>query len=606
MKPWLKFLLFFAAIAVIFFLPILKNADFWGVRDWGWHLYINTIPKDTLLKHKELPLWDPYRCGGIPVLAHPEGPVFSSYFLLVLLLPTMFAFKLGIIVTIMIGAFGMWLLCRRFELSVKASVFAAAIFTLNSSFFLYYAEGTWWYRGFMWLPYIAYFYLKCEDSLKNAIPTAVFLLLVLFDTNTYAFAVVLYFLGLWALLTAVVKKKPMYLLAPVLVVVFALLLGAAKIIPLLNYTIQFPANVVDNESGYTLKSLFTGLLSREQGPYSHWFEDKRPFFHHGIYIGWIGLVAGLLGLLMFWKSQFRMLLLFVITLVVAFGKNAIINLYALLKLLPPYHFFHEATRFMPLAMMAFALFAGMLLSRFEKASAVNFGFFRLEQKHAKIAVAAIVVLLLLDLWLVNTAVLPKIFIATPKMLGEKSSEFYLFNPPYGSNPWADGQVTQQLYENVWGHRMFIEYENGRGISKANCHGNVGLNSQPRYFEDGSNNPSYKGETYLLNGKGNARIVEFSPNWFRIAVNATAADTLVLNQNYYNEWRAEGAKSEAKTANGLLSAEVDTTTKEVTFYYSKKLFIIGFLISLVSIAAVIVAFRKWDRIEAHLPLLKQRL
>jgi uncharacterized membrane protein YfhO len=71
----------------------------------------------------------------------------------------------------------------------------------------------------------------------------------------------------------------------------------------------------------------------------------------------------------------------------------------------------------------------------------------------------------------------------------------------------------------------------------------------------------------------------------VDVGAQNSTRLVINQNFDENWKANGKKAE--NFKGLLSAPVDASDEEVTFYYFPGTFIIGALISLISVAAAII-------------------
>jgi hypothetical protein len=594
-------------LALIFWGAILKNPGNWGVRDWGFHLYMNSVVKESLAQHGQLPFWDPYRCGGNVALAHPEFPAFSLMFLLAWLFPTMLGFKLAIILYAALGLLGAWLLGRQMRLSPLAAAVPAIVYTLNSSLFLYLAEGNYWARAVVWLPWLAYFWLKCGESRRYALPAGAFLLLILLDTNIYMFGVALFFLASWAVLDAAIRRRRQYLVALVLVGLAAGLFGAFKVLPMYDFARQFADQRTDPESGYTWKSLTTGLLDPNQDPYGHWFPDKRPFFHHGTYIGWLPLLLGLAGVLLAWKRWFLWLTVGLLALIISFGKNGFINLYAVIKALPLYASFHEATRFLPVAMLALGLFAGYTVDFFLRVKSVKLGEKPLTVSHGVRTgiFLALLGFILLNMHAVNTAVLPKVFIAPPLPLGPPAAEYSQVNSPYGTNPWSDGKLLpQSLYYDVWGHAMVLNLFQNKGTMKGNCHGAVGvLQAQPAFFDDGAANPAYRGEAYLDGMNGTARITEFTNNRIRVTVETATPGLLVLNQNHYGEWRASGGTGLLqKHTTGLMAVPVDSTTREVTFWYSPRLFTAGLLISLLAIIGGILAYRRWDAVAARVKLL----
>jgi len=596
-------LLILSIIAVIFFAPILSNPEYWGVRDWGFHLFMNEVEKTSIFQYHQFPFWNPYRCGGNVDFGHPENPILSLHFILVMFMNTMIAIKLNIIIYAIIGLFGMFMISKHFKLERYSSFLPPILYVLNSSLILYLAEGNYWYRAMVWLPWVAYFFLKSEENAKNIFPAAFFMLMIFFDTNSYAFGVTMFFLVVYGIVNLVAKRKWNMLAIAFIILAVTGLIGAIKFLPMLEFNHLYPSIRIDNESGYTFKSLYTGLFNREQGPYSHWFDDKRAFFHHGLYIGVIPFILGVIGILLYYKKYAVLGITALIALITAFGKNSIINIYFIVKSIPLYDYFHEATRFNIIFIFVFALFAGLALSRLEKLNAIRLNSIVIPKKAIKGIVILLMLISVVDMYIVNTAVLPKIFIAKPITSFNVSPSFMQVSSPYGSNPWTDGKVTKDLYYNVWGHAMYLNMKSNLGTRNGNCHGVVNMSAQPVNLLNGTPNPLYRGETYLEAGKGNASITEFTPNKVSVAVYASSDDILVLNQNYYISWRAKGGSGEAFNYNGLVAVPVNAATKQVVFYHYLKSFWIGLVVSIFAIVASLLVYLKFDKLRNKFKLLK---
>jgi len=59
------------------FSPIFQEFENWGVRDWDLHIFYHAVPVSTILDYHQFPLWNPYHCGGSPLLAHPQSSFLS-------------------------------------------------------------------------------------------------------------------------------------------------------------------------------------------------------------------------------------------------------------------------------------------------------------------------------------------------------------------------------------------------------------------------------------------------------------------------------------------------------------------------------------------------
>ena len=87
---------------------------------------------------------------------------------------------------------------------------------------------------------------------------------------------------------------------------------------------------------------------------------------------------------------------------------------------------------------------------------------------------------------------------------------------------------------------------------------------------------------------------WSPNKIVVSVSfvsntSSASDILVLNQNYISGWHAtvDGTPREVLNVNGLLGVAVDSSDREVVFYYSPLSFWVGMVVTIISIVFLIV-------------------
>ena len=102
-------------------------------------------------------------------------------------------------------------------------------------------------------------------------------------------------------------------------------------------------------------------------------------------------------------------------------------------------------------------------------------------------------------------------------------------------------------------------------------------------DTGRKNPGYMGEAFLVSQKGSAKLTYFSPNLVVVDVEPLGKDTLVLNQNYFKGWKADGV--DAVDHWGLVGTLVEPGRKQVTFSYSPTSFKAGLVISAISFIVI---------------------
>ena len=71
----------FSLLSVVFCAPILHDIYMWGIHDWDQHFFYNAVPRKSLLKYHQFPLWNPYYCGGNVMLANPQSAFLSPLFI---------------------------------------------------------------------------------------------------------------------------------------------------------------------------------------------------------------------------------------------------------------------------------------------------------------------------------------------------------------------------------------------------------------------------------------------------------------------------------------------------------------------------------------------
>jgi hypothetical protein len=105
-----------------------------------------------VLQFGELPVWNPFTQGGVPLLANPEFPLFYPPFLLILWLGTELGLKVMVLFHLGLLVWASWLAGREIGLS-RASAHCGALFVLCSAFLpSFVAYGHIMFLPLGWLP----------------------------------------------------------------------------------------------------------------------------------------------------------------------------------------------------------------------------------------------------------------------------------------------------------------------------------------------------------------------------------------------------------------------------------------------------------------------
>lgn len=154
----------FAAMALW---PALRSGDLWSSRyDWRYFETMSEMARRSVLWYRELPLWNPYSCGGEVGLANPQSLDGVPTFLLVLLFGTPLGFKLSMLVYVTLGIFGMALFARKLDIGWTGSIVAGLCFGLSGYHALHLSVGHINFAGALLYPLLLYFFVRATEELR--------------------------------------------------------------------------------------------------------------------------------------------------------------------------------------------------------------------------------------------------------------------------------------------------------------------------------------------------------------------------------------------------------------------------------------------------------
>jgi hypothetical protein len=549
----------------------------------------------TILEYRQVPLWNPYYCGGTVLLANPQSRFLSPSFLFILLFGEVRGIKLEIWLHLVIGLLGSYALARQYNLDRVPAILASSVFMLNSMYALNLTVGMTWFLSVAYLPWAFLFYLRAVDDWRYALLSGLCLVLMFFGGGAYPLAITGLFLGFYSLLLTSFKEYPNWKVARSLLITlaFTLCLGAVKFLPAAEFLGEHPRRVYDY-SGFSLNSLRFGLFSRDQtlGAIARLPIEEPGFVNgvtggmdeNGMYIGAIPFVLFLVGIGLRDKRRMVLALCFIVFLWLSFGnRSRPIELWTLLHLSPVYDSMRIAQRFRIVFMLCLAIFAGFGLQTVSCYVSRLTG----RQKLTLLFTPAVVLVVLMDLLAVNWQVLKDAFPIPPLESGRTSNFYQVWElPSYNKDGWLTSNLanTPSLDDLDDPSRMNSSFGSLypaflSNIGTVNCYesANVPRNAAP------ISSASYRGEVYLVGTEGSVRVRHWSPNRVVLDVNAAGDGFLVLNQNYYAGWQVEGA-GEAKPheVNGLLGVRISPLVQHIELYYLPGSFIWGMAVTLAAV------------------------
>ncbi|MBI5643472.1 MAG: hypothetical protein HY954_08365 [Deltaproteobacteria bacterium] len=568
-----------SVLALIYISPVLAGIHNIGVSDWDNQLFYNGAALKTILTYRQFPLWNPYNCGGSPMLASPELSFLSPAYIFVLFFGEVAGVKLIIVFFTVLGMWGMYFLSRTLGLGRWSSYLPPVVYIISSWYALRITEGHSGFLPFALLPFVIAFYVRSIEGqgVKNLVLSGFFWAWMILAGGVYPTTVTAIFLFFFSMFQIISKRsvRPAVNLFIIAVVTFGL--SAVKTLPQYEFISYFPRKTatIQYNSGTILKdslfkrdqrvtaqdaSFYKGL-DEDQGEYlkSFW-RGERPWGwqEYGAFIGISAFLLYLAGFALI-RRIWVWLSLSIISLLLSMGDFAPLNIWSYLRRLPVFSSLHGPSRIATIFIFTAAVIAGFSLSGLEGRGKKRWG--------GIIAIVAVAIVFL-EMITVSRPVLKEAFTEPPYNITENKDFYHIV----AIDP------TRTNYPN------FL-----KNTGVANCYESMHppTSVSPYGDELGRVNPDYTGEVYLLGG-GSATLRYFSPNKMIIDVDAPSADRLVLNQNYFTGWNAKGVDGvKAAPYKGLVSAEVPPGKNEITFYYSPLSFKIGLVISIISLIVSLV-------------------
>jgi hypothetical protein len=327
-------------------------------------------------------------------------------------------------------------------------------------------------------------------------------------------------------------------------------LGAIKVIPALETSIENPRLMDTSSEKTTLKILYHVFLDRNQDVYRT-LGQKWGWWEYGAYTGKMPLILLLFGIFIFWKTESALILAGFLTFLTSLGNFAKWAPWNLLHKLPLIESTRIPSRYMIIAVFSIAIIAGLAFESLYKESK--------RSPKTKYFLMIIAVLIISDLMLVNSKNFARTFNNSPEILD--GGDFHQIRD---YNVKRSGSDTS-LYLNLLSNRGTV---NGYGAG-----------TDAKLPVKALGDADYKGEVYLQ-GNGTVSYKYWSPNKYVVNVDAPQETRLIINQRYDSGWRVKDGIAE--NFGGLLSAKISPENKIVEFYYLPTSFVIGLIVTSLSI------------------------
>jgi hypothetical protein len=519
---------FFTVLATVLVWPILPDAARLNeFRDVHHLLLYERSAIDTIKRFGELPLWNPYYCGGFDAVGAPQTRFVSPTLLLGLLFGAQRAEILTVFLLSIAGMEGMYRWLRLRVDQPLAAMIVAPVFALSGHFAVAHFRGWTQFFGFELVPWILYGITLAARRRSAGMAIA-----------SIAFAMLLGFAGFFAAplvaVAAVLEAGRALLEQPraarwrslamlLATASFMLMVASVRLWPVAE-TLASAPRLMAGTPGHPARELLAALVGALD------VKDGNTALAGSYYVGavFLGVVAlgthdrrGVVGML---------LALVMVWLASGYARSP--SLFGLLRELPAFAALRYPERFLWLGLLFASGPAALALAR------VPFvGDGRGWRTGISLVLGAAVA------WTIATEVRTFHRVAAARSLGAVTES------PAGEFHQARG--------NRW---MAVHFES-MGIGSLGCYETHRLAMSPLLRAD------LPAEEYLAPGSSDAgavKRVSWSPNRIRLHVDVSKPARVLVNQNWAPGWHASVGK--VVSHEGLLAVDVPAGVHEVALRF----------------------------------------
>lgn len=600
-----------AGLPLIFYLPLLIHPTFLGVGDWDMNTTLHAAAERAIIQEQSFPSWNPYLCGGTPLAAFPEAPVFSPFFSTVLLGGAVQGFKINILLHGALGFLGMLLWLRKgWKLSWPAAFLGAAVVVFSSFFGLHLAAGHSRKVAAAWIPWILFFFQRAVArdvtqspdgestrpgrAVRFAAPAAGFLALMFLDGSVYLSFYTAAFVALVGTLASIIERRWRPIAVSVLILVLGTFLAGVHLVPTAISQATLQTTLKNETSPLPANALWSVFLDPDQRDDAQKFEGQtQPWFEYGAYVGLGPILLAALGLLAGRRAVLPWAGAGLFFLLVPLSSR----LQQWTEVIPLLGDLRNPQRMLGMLTIVIGLLAALgferlmrwLLGSTHPSSAENAPLHRA----VHVALCVLTTIMIGHLIFMNT---------------DSFSNTFTISPPAEENaPFRQGWARSRqvgakdsfafTMENTLRNRGSI---NRCSVASVRPVGTLRIpTSKPgeEVAADFQDAP-YLGEAFLLDGQGTVTVEEYATNRVRVRYDTATPAMLALNENFHLGWRVahntadadQSATTPADDVRGLVTTPLPQGSGSVTFSYTMPGLGAGIFMTALGIAASLCIWR----------------
>ena len=318
-------------------------------------------------------------------------------------------------------------------------------------------------------------------------------------------------------------------------------------------------------SRVAIQNLFEPLAKPWRWQLDEW-EMTDGWHEYACYLTWLGLALALCGGIAMARRHWPLLAVGCVALLIAMGAALPVDLWSIIAQLPLYGSLQVSARFLVVVVFVLAVCAGFgldWLGRWVER-------FRIARLRRLIEVG-VVLIVYYELALLTWSVFPEVFVC--RMASVPAHDAF-------AQRYATDDVRRAAMYSA--HCPYAQANSGVLRDYENIavpRGDVRLESDP----------AYRGEAYLQDGHGTARIAAWTMSRVTVDTELTAPDQCLLNQNFFSGWKARvydaaghASRQPVVDVKGLVGVELQPGDCKVEFYYLPDSFLWGAWISALTV------------------------
>ena len=528
--------------------------------DWGQFQLHAAVARSSLWRYHEFPAFNPYLCGGYPLLANPQVDMLSPWWFISMALGEQAGIRITVFGHLFIALWGMYAWSRYRLLSQTASLGAAFAFGLSGFFAAHIGWGHQNFLPFVYLPLVMLFYERARAYLPWGIGVGALVALMLYEGGVYAIPMTLLLLVLRAIVDMLREPRRAHRIVLLGLVAGAVALGlsAIKSFPTFIYLMDNPRTVRQRDS-LLLSQVFEIFLGRNTDKRAPGFIYNR--FEYYAYVGPVVIAALLWSLFRARDKKIREGLMFMgFIALFMIGKHGPYSPFELQLKLPFFSQLRVPSRYSILITLFLALNFGYALDALRERLASSR--FRIPQVHWWP-------------WLLIVAMAVDLMVLNREQL--KHTAFTAPAPERKEQPfvWLKGGGTAQ-------YRRVLQNQGSLG-----CFEGIHI--------PGGKPPLNDTQFAWLKQPeaGHIELGRWSPNTMQVAVKLKQAGTVIFNLNCIKGWQFEGTKSKARCEKRLLAVDLPKGEHHILARYRVPGLVPGFVLSIFTLL-VLLAVMWWLR------------